>query len=198
MDRALDRRGFLPRTTPVGSQERQPARRRPAPWSRRSGSRQPYDLSSPRQNSSRSGGPPSPERHAAIDQARPSSICISSKLLRAGVDVPARSLERSRQRHRVSGRLGGGAGRVRPDDERRIRQEGTRGRTPCASVRRRRLSVETAVASRPPKPPASGVPRARRDRGDHGRPSPAYRRTETTRGAGGRRDRSRYGVDRPR
>src|SRR5580704_6355416 len=69
---------------------------------------------------SRSGGPPSPERHAVIDQPPAELDLHLFEAAQPGVDVPFRPLERSRQRHRVSGRLGGGAGRVRPDDERRI------------------------------------------------------------------------------
>jgi hypothetical protein len=61
----------------------------------------------------------------------------------AGVDVPFRPLERSRQRHRVSGRLGGGAGGVRPNNERRVAEKAH-----AAEDRARRDHVDDCLVSR--------------------------------------------------
>ena len=74
---------------------------RPAPWSRRSGSRQPYGLPAPPRNTPRSGGPPSPERHTVIDQPPAELDLHLFEAAQAGVDVPAGPLERPRQRRRV-------------------------------------------------------------------------------------------------
>src|SRR5260370_16460358 len=100
-----------------------PGGERPAPWSRPSGSRQPNGLSSLPSNTSRSGGPPSPQRHAISDQSPAEFDLHLFEAAQAGLDVPAGPLERSRQRRRVSSRLGGRATRVRPDDERRVAEE---------------------------------------------------------------------------
>src|SRR6202048_980877 len=75
------------------------------------------------QNTSRSGGPPSAQRHAVIDQPPAELDLHLFEAAQAGVDIPARPLERSRQGHRVSSRLSGGTGRVRPDDERRVAEK---------------------------------------------------------------------------
>jgi hypothetical protein len=72
---------------------------------------------------SRLGGPPPPERHAVIDQPSAELDLHLLEAAQAGVDIPAGLLERARQSYRVSSRLGGGAGRVRADDERRVAEK---------------------------------------------------------------------------
>ena len=96
-----------------------------------------------RQNMSCSGSPPPPERHAIIDQSPAERDLHLFEAAQAGVDVPARPLERPRQGHRVSSRLGGGAGRVRPDNERRIAKKAYAG-----DYRARRDHVDDCLQKR--------------------------------------------------
>src|SRR5258708_3301601 len=77
-------------------------------------------LPRPGRNMSSSGGPSSPQRHAVIDQPPAELDLPLFEAAQAGVDIPAGPLERSRQGRRIPSRLGGGAGRVRPDDERSV------------------------------------------------------------------------------
>src|ERR1700732_3900492 len=70
-----------------------------------------------------SDGPPSPESHAVIDQSPAELDLHLFETAQAGVDVPASPLERARQHRRVSCGLGGGAGRMRADDECRVAEK---------------------------------------------------------------------------
>src|SRR5258708_20594024 len=76
-----------------------------------------------RRNMSGSGGPLPPQRHAIIDQSLAEFDLHLFEAAQPSVDVPAGTLERSGQGHRVSSRLGGGAGGVRPDDEPRVAEK---------------------------------------------------------------------------
>jgi hypothetical protein len=87
--------------------------------------------------------PSSPERHAVLDQPPAELDLHLFEAAQAGVDVPARPFERSRQGHRVSSRLGGGAGRVRPDDERRVAKKAH-----AAEYRARRDHVDDCLQKR--------------------------------------------------
>jgi len=91
----------------------------------------------------RSDGPPSPQRHAVIDQSPAELDLHLFEAAQAGVDIPAGPLERSRQRRCVSSCLSGGTGRVRPDDERRVAEKAH-----AAEDRARRDHVDDCLVSR--------------------------------------------------